>query len=170
MSGRRFLCLRAGLLIALAAVVFAGCQTSQPPKAYDPLVARFFIEAKSGDAAVPLRLPISGVTVAVNPKPVIVEYDILNAEVAQVELGRCLMLQLTAAAARDLYRFSASNQGRRLVLSLNDAPVGVRRIEQAMADGVILVFVETPDAELLSLVERLKRTSADIVATAAKNK
>jgi hypothetical protein len=39
-----------------------------------------------------------------------------------------------------------------------------------MADGVILVFVETPDAELLSLVERLKRTSADIVATAAKNK
>ena len=58
--------------------------------------------------------------------------------------------------------------GRRLVLTLNDEPVGARRIEQAMNDGTILVFVERPDADLPALVERIKRTSADIVASAKK--
>ena len=57
-----------------------------------------------------------------------------------------------------------ASQGRRLVLFLNDAPLGARRIEQAMPDGVVLVFVETPDAEHSGLVSRLKRTFADLLA------
>lgn len=161
--------LRALLLPVLA--VLAGCQTaSQPPKAYEPLVARIFLEAKPGETGVAVALPDSGVTINVGPKPVVVEYDLANAEVAQVELGRCLLLQLNGAASRDLYRLSVSALGRRLVLSLNDRVLGARRIDEAIAEGTVLFFVEVPDAELPALVERLKRTSADLAAAARKAK
>jgi hypothetical protein len=56
------------------------------------------------------------------------------------------------------------------VLFLNDVPVGARRIEQAIPDGVVLVFLETPEAQLPDQVARIKRTSADIVAAGAKKK
>ncbi len=58
--------------------------------------------------------------------------------------------------------------GRRLVLFLNDEPVGAQRIRETMVDGVILIFVEKPDAELPALVARLRRTTADIAAAAKK--
>ncbi|WP_438482287.1 hypothetical protein [Oleiharenicola lentus] len=167
MNCRRVLPSFAGMLIV---ALLAGCQTADKPKDYAPLVARFFLEAKPTETGVALPLPVSGVSVTVNPKPIIVEYDIVNAEVAKVDLGACLMLQLTPAATRDFYRLSVSNIGRRLVLSLNDSPVGARRIEQATADGVVLIFVELPDAELPEIVGRLKRTSLDIARAAAKKK
>ncbi len=152
----------------LGVLFLSGCQSSPKPATYEPLIVRFFLETRLGEAGVPLHLPISGVGVTVAAKPILVEYDILNAEVARVELGNCLLLQFTPAAARDLYRLSVASMGRRLVLTLNDEPVGARRIEQAIGDGTILVFVERPDAELPGLVGRIKRTSADIVAAAKK--
>jgi hypothetical protein len=154
--------LSVGLMLGL------GACTSPKPTPYQPVVVRFFLETRPGEAGVLLQLPVSGVGVTVAAKPILVEYDVLNAEVARVELGNCLLLQFTPAAARDLYRLSVASMGRRLVLTLNDEPVGARRIEQAIGDGTILVFVERPDAELPGLVERIKRTSADIVAAAAK--
>lgn len=155
-----------GLLLAL--LYLAGCQSAPPPD-YQPLVARFYLEVRPGEAGVPVQLPRSGVSLTVNAKAVFAEFDIRNAEVARVDLGPCLLLQLTPAAARDLYRLSVTQLGRRLVLLLNDAPRGVRLIEQAMPDGEILIFVEIPDMELAALVERLKRTSADIQSAAKKN-
>jgi hypothetical protein len=154
------------LIALVAAVSFAGCQSSNRAGNYEPLVARFYLESKPGETGTVVSLPVSGVEIVVNPKPVIVEYDIANAEVARVDLGECLWVQLTRAAARDLYRLSVAGMGRRLVLSLNDSPVGARRIEQTMADGVIVTFVEAPDAELPLLVNRLKRTSANLAAVA----
>ena len=159
------------LTAVLAALGMAGCTSpDQPRTGYQPLVARFYLEVRPGETGVPALLPVSGVTIKVSAKPVIVEYDIYNAEVARVDLGTCLLLQLTPAAARDLYRLSVSNLGRRLMLFLNDAPLGARRIEQAMPDGALLVFVEVPDAELAPMVARLKRTSAEIITAAAKKK
>ena len=146
----------------------AGCQSTKQPDS-QPLVARFYLEVRPGETGVPVQLPRSGVSITVNAKAVFAEYDIRNAEVARVDLGVCLLLQLTPAAARDLYRLSVTQLGRRLVLLLNDAPRGVRLIEQAMPDGEILIFVETPDMELAALVDRLKRTSADIQSAAKKN-
>jgi hypothetical protein len=159
----------------LAAMVFGfglaltACQQATKAPPYLPLVARLYLEARPGEAGVAMRLPVSGVTINVSGKPVIVEYDLRNAEAARVDLGPCLLLQVSPAAARDLYRLSVSAAGRRLVLLLNDEPTGVHRIEQALGDGAILVFVERPDAELPGLVERLKRTTADIAAATAKN-
>ncbi|MBI2510687.1 MAG: hypothetical protein HYV96_01795 [Opitutae bacterium] len=159
-------------MVGLATIVFAlaGCGTppNEATQDYAPLVARFYLEAKPDESGVAVTLPQSGVTIAVAPKPVVVEYDIANAEIAQVELGRCLLVQLNGAAARDLYRLSVTANGRRLVLALNDRFVGARRIDQALEGGVMLIFVELPDEELPALVGRLKRTSADLAEAARK--
>ena len=157
--------------LGIGALLLVGCTAPDKPVAdYQPLVARFYLEVRPGETGVPAQLPVSGVSITVSAKPVFVEYDIHDAEVVHVDLGSCLMLRLTPAAARDLYRMSVSNPGRRLVLFLNDTPMGARRIEAAMPDGVLLVFVETPDAELAPMVARLKRTSAEIITAAAKKR
>jgi hypothetical protein len=153
----------------LFASVFGGCM-APAPAAFQPAVARFFLETRPGEAGVEVQLPQSGATINIGPKPVLVESDIINAEVVRVDLGRCLMVQLTPAAARDLYRMSVVAAGRRLVLSLDDRFLGARRIDQAMADGTVLVFVELPDERLPGLVARLKRTSTDLALAGPRAK
>ena len=151
-------------LVLLLLVGVVGCQSPGPVT--PPLVARFFLEVRRGEGGVPLTLPVSGVLIAVNAKPVIVENDIVNAEIARVDLGPCLLLQLTPAASRDLYRLSVAQHGQRLVLVLNNVPVGARRLEPAMAADGILIFIETPVTDLAEQVARLKRTSKAIAAAA----
>ena len=149
----------AGLL--LGTLVLTGCQTAAPARDHTPTVARFFLEAGDG-GGLAVQLPQSGVLLMLNAKPVLTEGDIVAVELAQVDLGKCLMFQLTAAAARDFYRLSASNQGRRLVLQLNGSPVGARRIDGPVADGVVFVFVELPDASLPKVVDDLKKTTVEV--------
>ena len=147
-------------MMALTALSFSGCQ-SKGPTDFSPTHARLFLE--STDARGPTKtLPKSGVVISIGTKAMITEVDIVNAEVAQVDLGRCLMLQLTPAATRDLYRLTGSNQGKRLVLTLNDVPVGARKIDAPFTDGTLFIFVEMTDVQLESLVRDLKRTSFEI--------
>lgn len=154
------------LFVVVALWGLAGCQT-RPERDFAPAVARFVLESDTARAT-ELVLPVSGVKLRVMPKPVFSEFDLVNVEEAQVELGRCLLFQLSPAAARDLYRLSAANQGRRLVLLLDGRAIGARVMERPLEDGVILTFVELPDAELPALVERLKRTTEEIRREAAK--
>jgi hypothetical protein len=149
------------LLLAIAgwwACCIGGCQSASKPKDYTPMSARFFLESSSGDGT-PVMLPQSGVRLTVNSKPVITEGDIVNVELVQVDLGKCLLVQLTPSATRDFYRMSVSHQGRRLVLLVNDNPLGARRIDGAITNGVVYVFVEIPDSELPVLVDNLKKSS-----------
>ena len=147
------------LVCGLAILVLAGCASSGHRGDFKPVQARFFLEAASG-SGLPLTLPRSGVNLAVNPKPVITEGDIVDVDLVQVDLGRCLMFRLTPSAARDFYRLSGSHQGRRLVLVIDDAALGARRIDGPITDGIVFVFVERPDAELPALVESLKKSAA----------
>ena len=147
-------------------LTLAGCQ-SPTSVDYTPTVARFFLE-EAAARTVSATLPQSGVRVMIGPKPVLTEGDIVNVELMQVELGKCLMFQLTPAAARDLYRVSGSNQGRRLVLFLNDVAVGARRMEGPLAEGRVFVFVEMADAALPALVENIKKTSVALQRAAAR--
>lgn len=148
-----------GCVIAWA-VGGAGCSTPAPQD-YTPTQARLFLESTDGRAPT-VKLPRSGVVIAVSSKAVVTEADIVNAEVVQVDLGRCLMLQVTPSAARDLYRLTGANQGKRLVLTLNDVALGARQIEAPMAEGSVMIFVEMTDAALDDLVRDLKRTSAEV--------
>lgn len=148
-------------LATFAAVCLAGCRSAPEPKDYTPVVARFFLESATGDGT-PLTLPQSGVRVAVNPKPVIAEGDVVNVELVQVDLGKCLLFQLSTSAIRDFYRMTVTHQGRRLVLVLDGEALGARRIDGPITNGVLYVFVERPDAELPVLVQNLKKSSAAI--------
>jgi hypothetical protein len=152
------------LLALLAALLTSGCQNSQRSELDEPLIARFFMEVRPGTPGLTVQLPVSKVMLNVNPKPVFTEYDIANVEFGKTsDLGWCLNFQFTPAAARDLYRLSAANLGGRLMLTLNDAPVGVRRLDRPVADGNLLIFLEVPNDQLPPIAERLKRTSAQYV-------
>ncbi|MBP8255988.1 MAG: hypothetical protein KAX37_01600 [Opitutaceae bacterium] len=151
------------LSLASVAAIVASCSSPRRgAEVHDPLVARFFVESRASEYGRPVVLPQSGVFISIDPKPVIMEFDITDAEVAEVALGKCLLVRLTTAAARDLYRLTGSAQGRRLVLSLNDQVVGARKIDRPLDDGTILLFVERPDNELPGMVTRLKETSGEI--------
>lgn len=155
------------LLGGWVVVLMAGCQSAPEEKNYVTTLARFFLETPS-DRSVSVTLPQSGVQVAVGSKPVFTEGDIVNVELMQVDLGKCLMFQFTSSAARDLYRVTASNQGKRLVLVINDVAVGARHIERPLLEGALLVFVEVPDVALPALVENLKKTSGTLQRAARK--
>jgi hypothetical protein len=145
--------------LALAAVLLSGCGTTSAPRDYKPTMARFYLESAQ-EAGTPITLPKSRVTVVVNMKPVFTEGDLVNVELIQVDLGKCLMFQLTPSASRDFYRLSGSHQGRRVVLMVDDAPLGARRIDGAIADGAIFIFVELADEALPVLVDNLKKSFA----------
>ena len=154
----------------LATFLLAGCNSlGEPSRSFTPTYARFFLESNASDAAA-VELPVSGVRVSVGAKPVFTEGDVATVELVQVDLGRCLMFQLTPAAARDLYRVTGANQGRRLVLLLNQVPVGARRIDAPLTDGQVLMFVEVSDAALPVLVANLKMTAAELQRAAARQK
>ena len=149
----------AGFLAAAWAVAIGGCHSAPKVRDYTPMEVRFYLEASPGDGT-PLTLPQSSVHVSVNPKPVITEGDVVNVELVKVDLGLCLLFQLTPGTVRDFYRLSATHQGRRLVLLVDGVAIGARTIDGPVTNGVVYVFVELPDAALPALVENLKKSSA----------
>ena len=149
------------------ALLLTGCQqgrTPVPPTA----VARFLIESDATNAGVVVTLPASGVQVRTVPKPVITEFDLAGVAEVQVDLGRCLLFQLTPAASRDLYRLSAQNIGRRLVLLINGQALGARVIDRPLEPGTLFIFLEVPDTALKTMVEDLNRTTAWLQQEAAR--
>ena len=147
-------------MLVTVAMLCGGCASARKAReGYTPTWARFFLEAAGGADGTAVVLPRSGVNVTVNAKPVFTEGDVVNVELVQVDLGKALMFQLTPSAARDFYRLSGSHQGRRLVLVVNDEPLGARRIDGAITDGVVFVFAELSDEKLAALVGNLKASA-----------
>ena len=143
------------LALLVLGLAFAGCRSGR--KNDTGTAARFYLETGPGEIAVPVVLPRSGVRVMVASKPVLTEWDMVEAEVAEVEDGRCLALQFTPEAAGALLRLSETYPNRRLVLLLDGIPAGVRVLDEPIVGGRMLVFVEKEDRELGRLAARLKR-------------
>lgn len=160
------------LLVILAGVLLAvvGCNTSTKKKDYQPTMARFLIEASEGDAFASVTLPVSGVQIAVNNKPVVTEFDFTGVEMAETDLGKLLVFMLTPDATRDVYRVTGSNQGRRLVLFVNGRALGARMIDRPFNTGSIAIYVAVSDELMPELVKNLNATSVDIQKEIAKNK
>lgn len=161
---RRFLGCSALVVVFVA---LAGCATTAERREETRTVARFFLEARSGESAIAFVLPLSEARIAVIPAPVLTEYDLADVALAELEFGQCLAFRFSPAAARALHRITGSRQGHRLVLLLNDEPAGARVIDAAIDDGLLLVFLERPDEELPGLVARLKRSLATIARETA---
>ena len=156
-----------GLVTAFS---LAGCNSVSSKKDYPVNTARFFMEASDGDAYASAVLPISGVKLSVNSKPVVTEFDIVHVDLANSDMGQFLVFQLTPDAARDLYRITGDHQGRRLMLAINGRALGARLIERPFDSGSIAIFAEVPADLLPEMVKNLNLTSADIQKEIAKQK
>ena len=144
----------------------AGC-SSAPASLERTTLARLFLESRDLTGARTI-LPQSETVIFVAAKPVFTEFDFVEVEISETELGKCLSFRFTAAAARDLYRLSVVNVGQRLVLTVDGNAMGARRIQRPVEDGRLLVFVETPDERLPALQESLQETSAEYQRVARK--
>jgi|GEM_PF-876264 len=158
-----------GLAVVIA-LACGGCASWRRPPPAPETVARFLLEAAPEQVSVPLVLPLSGVLVRVAPKPVLSEFDIAEVALAEVDLGLCLAFRLTGAAARDLYRMSVSQMGKRLVLLVNGQALGARVLDGAIEGGVLFMFIEAEDAALPALVRDLNAAAVFLKAEAAKQK
>ncbi len=169
MKKRLITLLNLALLAVAASIVLSSCNSTKT-KNYPVTVCRFLIEARPNEAGVPIRLPESGLTLTVRTSPQFTEYDIVKVVLIKSELGPFLLFHLTPQAARDLYRFSISNQGLRLLLTINGEAVGARLIDTPFSDGTIMTYVEVDDDELPDLVKNINKTSTDIQEEQAKKK
>ncbi|CAM2789775.1 hypothetical protein RAHE111665_01285 [Rariglobus hedericola] len=157
------------MLAALLAV--AGCNSStKKMKDEDMVMARFLVEASEGDAFASVTLPVSGVQIVVNNKPVVTEFDYVSVELAKSDLGTFIVFNLTGDASRDVYRFTGNNQGKRLVLFIGGKPVGARMIDRAFNTGSIAVFAAIPEEELPAIVKKMNETAIEIQRRISKEK
>jgi hypothetical protein len=145
-------------------VLVASCKKDSDP---DELrVPRLMIEARgvsygnlTGDT---LTLPVSGTQIAVQSEPLVSEFEIVNVELVKVDMGMALLVQVTEKGARALYRGSVTNNGGRVVLTINGNPIGARRLDGAIENGDFYTFVEVDDEELGELVVKIKETLIEI--------
>ncbi len=150
--------------------MLSACQSHQT-RDYEPVVPQFLIETPPQvRGALAVQLPRSGVEIVVSPAPVFSEVDVRNVELVKVDLGLCLMFELTPDGARDLTRVSSSNLGRRLVVTLNGQPFGARLLDGPLLDGRLLIFVELSDDELSRTAVNLKRTAHEIQTALAEGR
>ena len=150
------------ILTLAALMAVTGCNSTPKMKDEDMVMARFLLEASEGDAFASVTLPVSGVQITVNNKAMVTEFDFTGVQLAQADLGKFLVFNLTPDASRDVYRMTGNNQGKRLVLFIGGKPVGARMIERPFSTGSIAVFVAIPDDELPALVKKLNETSVEL--------
>lgn len=111
-----------------------------------------------------VTLPISGSQIAINRELLVSEFEIQQVELVRVKLGLAIMLQLSDAGARALYRASVASNGRRVVLLVNGNAIAARRLDGPIANGKYYTFVEVTDDALPELVLDLKRAIKELKA------
>lgn len=157
----KFTCL---LLACCLFGLFTGCKNDDELE--DLRVPRLMVEARGVNygnlGGTMLTLPVSGTQIPVQSDPLISEFEIANVELVKVDMGMALLIQLTEKGGRDLYRGSVSNNGGRVVLTVNGNPIGARRLDGAIQDGNFYTFVEVDDEELGQLVLDIKQTLIEI--------
>ncbi len=150
------------VVLLLLSLLFAGGCRAFRGEDFPHHVARFYVETSE---AYPeshrgeVTLPYSEATITINPKVQLGEWDIDRVEVFEAELGDAVAVYLMPDAARDIQMLSYNNRGRRLVLLVNDIPVGAKMMNRGIEDGVIVMYLEYPDEELEELADYITRTS-----------
>lgn len=157
-----------GLL--LTAVLLGGCRTNDSD--FRPHVTRLYLEESNHLPAshiMDMVLPISGSHITVQSRPVYAEWDIAQAAQFETEFGPAIILLLNSQAAKDFYRTSITNQGRRLVLTINGVPLGAHYIDRPIEDGRVAFFLELPDEDLPEVVKAIQQTSLEVQKRSQKS-
>lgn len=144
--------------------LLAGCKKDDDFE--DLRVPRLMIEARGVNygslTGTTATLPVSGTQIPLQSEPLVSEFEINNVELVKVDMGLALLIQVSEKGARDLYRGSVTNNGGRVVLTVNGNPIGARRLDGAIEDGKLYTFVEVDDEELGQLVLDIKQTLVEI--------
>lgn len=149
------------LSILLCLAVLSGCRTFSRDD-FPRQVARFYVETSEmypERFRVAVTLPYSESTIQIDPRVQIAEWDIDDVRVFETELGFAMAFFLTTDAARDIQMLTYSNRGRRLVLVVNEVPVGAKMIDRGIEDGIVRMYLEVPDEELEDLAINITKTS-----------
>lgn len=153
-----------GLLSVFVVFAFLGCRQEEDVE--NMRVPRLMLESRGVDygnmTGSTLTLPVSGTVVRVLKDPVVNEFEIINVEMVKVDLGLAMLVETTDKGGRELYRKTVTNKGGRIVLTVNDNPIGARRIDRAISDAKFYTFVEVDDDELGQLVLDIKESLAYI--------
>lgn len=154
------------IILGACAVLFSGCGRDDTVE--NLKVPRLMLEVRGvnyGEMNTrAVVLPMSGTKIYLRKEPLVNEFEIVNVELVQVELGLALMVQLSEKGARELYRSSVTNNGGIVVLTVNGTAIGARRLDGAITDGKYYTFVELPNEELPDLVLDMKDSIAAIQA------
>lgn len=142
------------LAVSAVVLVFASCRSLAPVRHAPAARIAFRVESAAPGGRT-LVLPESGVRVRVAPAPLLTGADIAGVGLSPGELGTSLLFRLTPSGVRALTREEPRAAGRRLVLTLNGAPLGARRIDGALRGRTVSIFVEQPETELPALVATL---------------
>jgi hypothetical protein len=151
--------MRRCLAVLALAMLLASCHHLAPLAPAVTTHVRFYLESLEPGAQTE-TLPQSGVQIGVRSQPLLTEADVKNVEIGQLDLGQCLLFQLTPDASAALNRVAIASRGRRLVLTVNDVALGAKRIDAPIGANPLAVFVEVPDAYLPRLLAMLKPTDA----------
>lgn len=149
------------LLLPLLALILCGCSKDKLD-VEDMRVPRLMVETRGvqygslGGQVV--QLPVSGTRIALQKEPLVSEFNIVNVELVEVDMGLALLIQTNERGARALYRGTVSNMGGRIVLTVNGNAIGARRVDGAIQNGNFYTFVEVDDEELGQLVLDMKKT------------
>lgn len=150
------------ILSILAGTVFvSGCRTFRGDD-FPYHVARFYMETSEiypERYSQAVMLPYTETVINIDPRARIGEWDIARVDVFEAELGDAVAFHLVRDAVRDLQMMSYNNQGRRIVLTVNDRVVGAQRIHRGIDNGVITMYLEVPDEKLEELAEYITKTS-----------
>lgn len=151
-------------LIAACLLSVAGCRTGKDED-FTPYVVRVYLEESPQMPAshiTDMLLPISGSHITTQAKPVFAEWDIAGAGSFDTDFGLAILLLFTNAASADVYHKTITNQGRRLVFTVNGIPVGARLIDRPVQDGRLFFFPEIEEEEIPELVRGIQKTSTKI--------
>ena len=141
--------------IGIVLLSLSACNTAKPTH-----TVRFYPESRGSadNFTRTLKMPLSGVEFNVLRKPAIWEEHILQVDLVKVASGDlALRFVFDDFGTRELYRQSASNLGGRMLLVINEVPLGARQFDGPITDGVYFTFMEMAPAEMEELTLDLQQ-------------
>ncbi|MBC2600733.1 hypothetical protein [Puniceicoccus vermicola] len=152
---KRFLI--SSFLVGLLTLV-AGCRSTTIE---DPHVPTIYLESTSsipGREDPYVTLPISESRYRLPQRPLFGPMDIIRIEMVQVERGLAVRYLLTPSASRQLRRTSGDAIGYSFIFFDNQSPIGARKIDGMIDDGILYTFLEVSDEDMPQLVVDMNRT------------
>lgn len=145
-----------GLFCLGLLTLLSGCR-DEPPEH----ILRVYLSSDNAAYAKKTRsfqLPVSEQEVQVTKEPLFMEGDIIEVDLAQVKMGKGILLHMDSAATRQLYRTSVASNGGKLILTINGKAIGYRPLKGAIQSGKLFMFVEMRDKKLESMIPNLKES------------